>query len=73
MKCKECGGSMYIDDRERRFKGNEDIYWNCTECQTSCIEEIRFGQRFRELWHSENNNRVKDYAIKYKIVKGGKL
>ncbi len=63
---------MYIDGRERRFNGNEDIYWNCTECQTSCIEEIRFRQRFRELWHSENNNHVKNYIIKHKIVRRGK-
>lgn len=70
MTCKECGTKMYEDDRDRRFKGNYDIYWSCPNCQTSCIEEVRFNQSFKEIWHSENNNTIKDYEIKHKIKKG---
>ena len=68
MICKECGADMYIDDRDRHFKGCEDIYWNCPDCQTSCIEEIRFSKSFRQLWHSENNNIVKDYIYKNGMI-----
>ena len=32
----------------------------------SCIEEVRFGQKFKERWHSEENG-VKDEALKFKI------
>ena len=67
MICKECGSKMCIDDRHTNFKGNYDIYWVCENCQTSCIEEVRFTQSFREVWHSENNDEVKDYVIKHKL------
>lgn len=60
---------MYLDDRDYNFKGNYDNYWNCEKCQTSCIEEIRFSQSSKEIWHSENNNEVKDYEIKHSIVR----
>lgn len=67
MNCRECGSKMYLDDKDYRFKGNYDNYWNCEECQTSCIEEVRFGQSFKEIWHSENNDEVKDYIIKHQL------
>ena len=67
MICKECGSKMYEDDRDFNFKGNYDIYWACEKCQTSCIEEVRFSQSFKEIWHSENNDEVKDYEIKHKL------
>ncbi len=67
MICKECGSNMYVDDRDVKFPGNKDIYWSCENCQTSCIEEIRFNQSFKEIWHSENNDQVKDYEIKHNI------
>ena len=57
---------MYLDDEVFDFKGKYDRYWNCPKCLTSCIEEVRFSQRFRELWHSENDG-VKDEVIKYPI------
>lgn len=66
MFCRECGAKMYLDDRDRRFKGNYDNYWGCEKCQTSCIEQVRFNQSFKEIWHSENNG-VKDYVITKKI------
>lgn len=67
MICRECGSVMFVDDREYRFKGNYDLYWNCTECSTSCIEEVRFDQIYKEIWHSENGKFPKDYAIKHQI------
>lgn len=62
--CRECGSEMYLDDKDFRFRGCLDNYWNCTNCQTGCIEEIRFNKPFREIWHSENNGIVKDLIIK---------
>lgn len=66
MICKECGSKMFVDTKDRRFKGNYDVYWICEKCQTSCIAEIRFGQLFKENWHSENDG-VKDYVIKHQL------
>lgn len=64
MICKECGATMYLDDKDYDFKGKYDNYWECPNCQTSCIEEVRFSKRFKERWHSENTG-VKDSIIKY--------
>ena len=69
MKCIECGAEMYLDDRDTNFKGNYDNYWCCEKCQTSCIEQVRFGQSFKEIWHSENDDIVKDYEIKHRLRK----
>lgn len=68
MVCKECGSVMYMDDKDYRFRGNYDVYWNCPNCQTSCIEEVRYGQNFREHWHTENDE-VKDYTIKHPLTR----
>lgn len=68
MICRECGAEMYLDDKDFNFKGNYDNYWCCDKCQTSCVEQVRFGQSFKEIWHSENNDEVKDYEIKKKII-----
>lgn len=68
MKCSECGKEMRLDDKDYNFKGNYDNYWSCDNCNTSCLEQVRFGQSFRELWHSENNG-YRDWEIKKKIVR----
>ena len=72
MICRECGAEMYLEDKDYEFKGKYDNYWICRNCQTSCIEEVRFSQRYRELWHSENNDEVKDKIIKYTIETKGR-
>ena len=64
MYCRYCKSEMYLDDKDYNFKGNFDNYWNCPNCQTSCIEEVRFNKTHRLLWHSENNG-VKDEVVKY--------
>lgn len=64
--CRVCSASMFLDDKDFRFKGNFDNYWNCTVCSTSCIEEVRFGERVREHWHSENDGKVIDQVFNVK-------
>lgn len=63
MKCRECGTDMYLDDKDFNFKGNYDNYWNCEKCQTSCIEEVRYGHPFKEIWHTENEKGAFDTII----------
>lgn len=72
MQCIECGSEMYLDDVDVNFKGNKDLYWCCQNCRTSCIEEMRCFQRFRVLWHSENDDIVKDRVVKYRIDRCGR-
>lgn len=67
MKCMFCGSEMVKDDVDFNFKGNYDIYWVCQHCPTSCIEQYRFSQSFKEIWHSENNNEIFDKTIKKNI------
>ena len=50
MICKKCGEEMVLDDRDYNFKGNYDNYWICEKCETSCIERVRFGKTFNEIW-----------------------
>lgn len=61
--CTECGSSMYLDDTDFNFKGCYDRYYNCPNCKTSCIEETRFSYPYRQLWHSENNDDVRDWVV----------
>lgn len=63
MKCRECGAEMYLDDTDRIDKKARDEYYNCPNCQTSCIKTIRCGLPLYEKWHSENNDEVKDYFV----------
>lgn len=67
MKCRFCGAEMYKDDVDEKFKGCKDVYWICETCQTSCIEEIRYFQRYKERWHTENNDMPVDRVVKYRI------
>ena len=64
MICRECGSKMYLDDQDIRSRGIYDNYWCCTQCQTSCIEQIRGKKPFREYWHSESGAETKDYTIR---------
>ena len=64
--CRYCGTQMYQDDVDYRFKGNADIYWGCPVCNASCIEELRFGQKFKERWRCDKNG-VKNKVLKFKI------
>lgn len=61
MVCNECGGNMYLDDKDY-FRGLILKYWCCEHCQTSCIEKLVGNRTLNQLWHSENDG-VKDYII----------
>ena len=64
MKCRECGAEMYLDDTDRINKHSRDEYYNCPNCQTSCIVEIRCGIVMGESWHTEYfNGDTKDTYI----------
>lgn len=65
--CEECGNDMYVDDVDYRFDGCYDVYYACTCCNTSCITQVRFGQKFKENWHTENDGKVREWEHKYKI------
>lgn len=67
MICDFCGAEMEKDDVDYNFKGNYDIYWLCPKCESSCIEEVRFSQSFRELWHSELNGECFEKVVQKRI------
>ena len=70
MICKECGKEMLIDDKETFFKGCVDKYWYCENCNTTCLEKIRYNQSFKEQWtvfDKENDVILKEYSIKHRI------
>lgn len=57
LKCKYCGSPMIKDDIDYRFKGNKDIYWIC-DCGGGCIEQIRYGKKFRRLWSLDTGDKL---------------
>ena len=54
--CKVCNSEMLLDDIDFHFKGCLDKYWICENCKTSCTEEIRYGQSFKEHWFNKDKN-----------------
>lgn len=63
--CRECSAGMFVDDVDSGGRFETTIYWNCLECCTSCIVQVRRtkkGNFIHESWHSENFG-VKDYCI----------
>lgn len=81
MKCKECGNQMILDDKDFKFTGCVDKYWECEKCNASCLEEIRYSQTFKEHWvvkDKETDLTLKQYTIKHYIdfsvrIKRGEL
>lgn len=70
MICKECNSEMRLDDKDIDFKGKYDNYWVCDNCITSCKEEVRFSQKFREVWSYEKNGSAVEEVVKYNINRG---
>lgn len=65
MKCMCCKNEMLIDDVDKDFEGKYDVYHECRDCEISCREEVRFGQRFREIWVDRNGELLS--VVKYNI------
>ena len=66
MICRECGKAMYLDSKKERFIGNINKYWVCENCHSSCVEEIRFSQSFKEHWTLRYFNTVFHEYMIYK-------
>ena len=74
MQCKHCGCIMVPISELYRFDGNSDIMWSCSdiECLTSCNEEIRFSQTYKEKWQHFDGVKNHEWINKKKInVKRG--
>lgn len=50
MKCKYCGKEMRLDDVDYNFKGNQNNYFICDDCEASAIEKIRYGKSISVNW-----------------------
>lgn len=33
---------------------NSNIHYECPKCSTTCVEHIRLGQKYREIWRYKN-------------------
>lgn len=45
VKCIYCNEEMFLNDVDYNFKGNQDNYWQCTKCNATAFEKIRFNRR----------------------------
>ena len=55
MICKYCGKKMELDDVDYNFKGNQDNYWVCDNCNVSAIENIRYFKSVRVVFYNEDD------------------
>ena len=62
MICKYCGKEMRLDDVDFNFKGNQDNYWLCDNCNASAIEKIRYGKSISVEFYKEDNIKRKIYT-----------
>lgn len=54
MKCKFCNHEMRLDDIDYNFKGNQDNYYHCDNCNGSAFEKIRYNKQvYLEYTESE--------------------
>jgi hypothetical protein len=44
---------MVKDDVDMHSKGNFDRYWICNECDTGCIEKVRYNEVSDIIWQEE--------------------
>lgn len=44
MNCKFCNKKMRLDDVDYNFKGNQDNYYVCDNCESSAFEKIRYNK-----------------------------
>lgn len=48
--CKKCGKTMEIDDVDFRFRGCQDEYYYCPNCDTHLHVKIRYGSMVSTKW-----------------------
>ena len=53
--CKYCGKEMRLDDVDYNFKGNQDNYWLCDNCNASAFEKIRYGESVKVEFYKEDD------------------
>lgn len=65
--CRECGSLMECLGNTQISKVNFERDWICSaeDCNTLCVEDIRFGNPISENWHTEKGNMVKDIKLFY--------
>lgn len=59
MRCKYCGSEMILDDVDKNFDGNQDNYWICNKCHSSCFEKIRYNKSVGKAFEPSENARHK--------------
>ena len=46
---------MELDDVDYNFKGNQDNYWVCDNCNARAFEKIRYGKSIRVDFQKEDD------------------
>lgn len=55
MLCKYCNKKMRLDDVDYNFKGNQDNYYICENCNASAIEKIRYSKSISVKFYKKDN------------------
>lgn len=53
MKCKYCGSEMRLDDIDYNFKGNQDNYYTCDNCNAGAYQKIRYNRSIYVEFYKE--------------------
>ena len=46
---------MELDDVDYNFKGNQDNYWVCGNCNARAFEKIRYGKSVRVDFYRDDD------------------
>lgn len=60
MTCEMCDTDMEFKKRYFYGKKNSNIHYSCPNCPTTCVEHIRLGESYREIWRYKN---IKEWEI----------
>ena len=62
---------MSLDDVDYSFKGNQDNYWVCDNCNARSVEKIRYGKSIKVDFYKNDNMEENKMSEKTNVVTVG--
>lgn len=71
--CRNCGTEMLLDDIDFNFRGNQNEYWICKNCNSSFFIKIRYGKEVSRVFSLGEYCDLDDIIDKFGSIQGGGL
>lgn len=62
---------MSLDDVDYSFKGNQDNYWVCDNCNARAVEKIRYGKSVKVDFYKDDNMEENKMSEKTNVLTVG--